>query len=73
LKNHGFLYIYTFNGLNVWGLDHHAAISNWKRYDLSRLKQNIATLSYYLSGYQFDFDTINMPHDGGILKVPIDG
>ncbi len=71
LANHGFLYIYTYNGDNVWGRDHHAAISDWKRFRWQRLEENREALVAYLSGYDFDFDVVLMPHDDGVLKIPI--
>jgi glycosyltransferase involved in cell wall biosynthesis len=69
LKNHGYLYIYTYNGNNVWDYQHHAAISAWKRYGLERLEHNQAVLSQYLAGYRLGINYIIMPHDAGVLKL----
>ena len=71
LENHGYLYVYTYNGANVWDLEHHAAISQWKRYRLERLEANKDRLSHYLAGYDFPFENIRMPHDNGILEIPL--
>lgn len=71
LENHGYLYIYTYNGDNVWDFNHHAAISEWKRYRLDRLEENKENLIRYLSEYGLPFDKVLMPHDQGVLEIAL--
>jgi hypothetical protein len=51
LENQGYLNIYTYNGGNVWDMDHHVAISRWKRFRKDKLMQFRKQLETFLPGY----------------------
>ena len=69
LERRGYLYIYTYNGKNAWDAGHHEAISAWKRMRRGRLERHLPELTRYLSGYEFDFDVVKMPHDNGTVEI----
>lgn len=57
----GWLYIYTYSGKNVWGREHHAAISAWKHLHGKRLIEKIGMLDTRLKEYPADFRVVEMP------------
>ena len=52
LREHGYLYVYVFDGKNAWGYDHHATISAWKRFRGARLLALEPTLRARLAEYE---------------------
>jgi glycosyltransferase involved in cell wall biosynthesis len=67
LREHGYLYVYVFDGQNVWDYDHHAAISAWKRFRGARLLALEPTLRARLAEYHPPIGRVVMPYEGGEL------
>ncbi|MGH8712946.1 MAG: glycosyltransferase family 2 protein [Casimicrobiaceae bacterium] len=67
LREHGFLYVYVFDGRNAWDREHHAAISAWKRFRGARLLAFEPTLRARLAEYDPPLGRCVMPYDGGEL------
>jgi hypothetical protein len=67
LREHGYLYVYVFDGQNAWGYDHHVAISAWKRFRGARLLALEPTLRARLAEYDPPLGRAVMPYDGGQL------
>lgn len=71
LQDHGFLYIYTYNGRNAWEREHHVAISEWKRRPGAMLRAQEAELRAHLADYDLPGITVTLPHEDGALKIPL--
>jgi len=69
LENVGYLYIYVYDGKNVWGEDHHIAISQMKRYNQIRLEANKKSLIHYLADYDLGLKLVVLPHDKGFMAI----
>jgi glycosyltransferase involved in cell wall biosynthesis len=67
LREHGYLYVYVFDGKNAWGYDHHANISAWKRFRGARLLALESMLRARLAEYQPPLGRFVMPYEGGQL------
>ena len=67
LREHGYLYVYVFDGGNAWGYDHHATISAWKRFRGARLLSLEPTLRARLAEYDPPLGPFVMPYEGGEL------
>ena len=67
LREHGYLYVYVFDGLNAWDHDHHARISAWKRFRGARLLALEPMLRARLAEYDPPLGPFVMPYDGGEL------
>jgi glycosyltransferase involved in cell wall biosynthesis len=71
LGGRGYLTIYVYNGRNAWDLEHHAAISAWKRMPEARLLEHEAVLRAHLAGYALERKVVRMPHEGGALFLQL--
>jgi len=69
LGGHGYLYIYTYSGTNVWDFSHHAAISRWKRLRKDRLQAEQDRLTRELRRYDLGLCEARFPHDEGELII----
>lgn len=69
IANRGYLCIYVFNGKNAWDIQHHAAISAWKRLDKTQLLRREDELRRHLSEYELPWKRIFMPYVGGALNI----
>ena len=67
LRDHGYLYVYVFDGLNAWDYEHHASISVWKRFRGARLLSFEATLRARLAEYDPTLGQFAMPYESGQL------
>ena len=67
LREHGYLYVYVFDGKNAWGYDHHATISAWKRFRGARLLALEPMLRARLAEYEPPLGQFVMPYEGGQL------
>lgn len=67
LREHGYLYVYVFDGQNVWDYHHHAAISAWKRFRGARLLGLESMLRARLAEYDPPLGRFVMPYEGGQL------
>jgi glycosyltransferase involved in cell wall biosynthesis len=71
LSERGYLYIYVYNGRNAWDLEHHAAISAWKRMPKARLLEHEAALRSHLADYKLETTVVMMPHEDGALFIEL--
>lgn len=71
LSDHGWMYIYTYNGRNVWSLDHHKAISRWKRLNYDALKERLSILEEKLPDYRLPYNKISMLHENGKFEISL--
>jgi len=71
LSGMGWLYTYVFNGSNTWDFKHHSEISLLCRKNTAELLPQTDTLKAELEQYEFPFDHIFMPHDGGKLEFEL--
>jgi hypothetical protein len=71
LKERGYLLIYVFNGRNAWGLEHHAAISAWKRMPKARLLEHKKALRSHLADYRLGESVVMMPHEAGAMFLEL--
>ena len=69
LAEFGWLYIYTYNGDNAWDLEHHKAISQWKRLKHDRLKAKLDLLERELPRFELPFDSLLLPHERGVFEI----
>lgn len=69
LSGMGWLYVYVYNGKNAWSLEHHTAISAWKRYRGDRLRVRAGLLQARLAEYQPAWGSVQMPFEGGSLDL----
>ena len=67
LREHGYLYVYVFDGDNAWGHEHHATISAWKRFRGARLLALEPLLRARLAEYQPSLGRFVMPYETGQL------
>src|SRR6185503_11068728 len=67
LREHGYLYVYVFDGDNAWGYDHHATISAWKRFRGARLLALEPLLRARLAEYDPPLGQFVMPDESGTL------
>ncbi len=67
LREHGYLYVYVFDGKNAWGHDHHATISAWKRFRGARLLALEPMLRARLAEYEPPLGHFVMPYESGEL------
>jgi glycosyltransferase involved in cell wall biosynthesis len=67
LRDHGYLDVYVFDGLNAWDYEHHAAISAWKRFGGARLLSLEPMLRARLAEYDPPLGRCVMPYEGGEL------
>ena len=67
LREHGYLYVYVFDGKNAWGYDHHATISAWKRFRGARLLALEPLLRARLAEYDPPLGQFVMPYESGTL------
>jgi glycosyltransferase involved in cell wall biosynthesis len=67
LREHGYLYVYVFDGKNAWGYDHHATISAWKRFRGARLLALEPMLRARLAEYEPPLGQFVMPYEGDQL------
>lgn len=73
LREQGYLYIYVYNGRNAWEIEHHAAISAWKRLPKARLVEHESTLRRHLAEYGLADTVVRMPHEDGSLFFQLYG
>jgi glycosyltransferase involved in cell wall biosynthesis len=73
LREHGYLYVYVFDGKNAWGYDHHATISAWKRFRGARLLSLEPMLRARLAEYEPPLGQFVMPYEGGQLVFGVTG
>jgi glycosyltransferase involved in cell wall biosynthesis len=73
LREHGYLYVYVFDGKNAWGYDHHATISAWKRFRGARLLALEPMLRARLAEYEPPLGPFVMPYEGGQLVFSVTG
>jgi glycosyltransferase involved in cell wall biosynthesis len=73
LREHGYLYVYVFDGKNAWGYDHHATISAWKRFRGARLLALEPMLRARLAEYEPPLGQFVMPYEGGQLVFGVTG
>jgi glycosyltransferase involved in cell wall biosynthesis len=71
LRDRGYLYIYVYNGKNAWGLEHHAAISAWKRRPKEALLEHESALRSHLADYRLGEKVVMMPHEDGALFLEL--
>ena len=71
LSHHGWMYIYIYNGRNAWDLDHHKAISRWKRLNYKALESRISLLREKLPDYNLPFKNISMLHEKGSFEISL--
>lgn len=71
LSDYGWMYIYTYNGRNAWSLDHHKAISRWKRLNYGSLKERLSLLEEKLRDYRLPYDKISMLHEKGKFEISL--
>lgn len=67
LREHGYLYVYVFDGQNAWDYEHHAMISAWKRLRGARLLALEPVLRARLAEYKPPLGPIVMPYETGQL------
>jgi len=67
LREHGYLYVYVFDGQNAWGHEHHATISAWKRFRGARLLALEPMLRARLAEYEPSLGRFVMPYETGQL------
>ena len=67
----GWLHVYCFTGDNAWGIEHHKAISRWKRLDHARLSEEAGVLERELARYPVYLPGIRFPHERGVLALQI--
>jgi glycosyltransferase involved in cell wall biosynthesis len=67
LREHGYLYVYVFDGRNAWDYEHHAAISAGKRFPGARLIRLAPTLTQRLAEYDPPLGRVTMPYQLGEL------
>jgi glycosyltransferase involved in cell wall biosynthesis len=67
LREHGYLYVYVFDGQNAWAYEHHATISAWKRFRGARLLALEPMLRRRLAEYAPPLGRLVMPCDTGQL------
>jgi glycosyltransferase involved in cell wall biosynthesis len=67
LREHGYLYVYVFDGRNAWDYEHHAAISAQKRISGARLIRLAPTLKESLAEYDPPLGRVTMPYQLGEL------
>jgi len=67
LREHGYLYVYVFDGDNAWGHEHHATISAWKRFRGARLLALEPMLRARLAEYEPPLGQFVMPYESGTL------
>lgn len=65
LRDHGFLYVYVFDGGNAWDRGHHADISASKRIRGARLVRHASLLKQRLAEYDPPFAAMTMPFELG--------
>ncbi len=71
LSDYGWMYIYSYNGRNAWSLDHHKAISRWKRLNYDALKERLSLLEEKLPDYRLPYDKISMLHEKGKFEISL--
>lgn len=67
LREHGYLYVYVFDGQNAWDYAHHATISAWKRFRGARLLALEPMLRPRLAEYVPLLGRFVMPYENGEL------
>ena len=65
LREHGYLYVYVFDGQNAWDYEHHATISAWKRFRGARLLALEPMLRARLAEYEPPLGRFVMPYESG--------
>ena len=73
LEDHAYLHIYVFNGRNAWDVDHHRAISEWKRLGKDRLLERAHVLETHLAEFDLPGVVVTMPHEDGALRFRLSG
>lgn len=71
LKNKGYLYIYSYNGQNVWDFSHHAAISRWKHKPRDFLEAHRAVLTRYIRDYALPLREAVFPVEDGVVTLDL--
>ena len=69
LADHGYLYIYTYNGENTWDMRHHISISQDTRKTARELMALSNLLRQELPMYQLPYKKLLLPHDEGTLEI----
>ena len=69
LRDAGWLYVYVYDGQNVFERTHHAAISAWKRRPGATLVARREELLARLREHEWPVPLVFMPHEHGRLHV----
>lgn len=69
LSGLGWLYIYIYHGDNAWELEHHRAISQWKRLGYDSLIRRLPLLRAKLREYDVIPDHLVLLHEGGRIEI----
>jgi glycosyltransferase involved in cell wall biosynthesis len=68
VREHGYLYVYVFDGRNTFDQAHHAAISLYHRFRGDRLARMEPELRRHLAEYDPPLGAFTMPYEGGTLE-----
>jgi glycosyltransferase involved in cell wall biosynthesis len=71
MSGFGWMYLYIYNGRNAWSLEHHKAISNWKRLKYNTLKSKQSLLEQKLLDYGLAYDSLSMLHERGKFEIQL--
>ena len=71
IRDAGWLHVYCFTGKNAWEIDHHKAISQWKRLGVGALTARESILRRELSRYAVLIPGIRFPHEKGVIHLDI--
>jgi glycosyltransferase involved in cell wall biosynthesis len=69
LSGLGWLYIYIYHGSNAWELEHHKAISQWKRLKYDALARRLPLLEAKLREYPVMPEKLVLLHDQGRFEI----
>ncbi len=69
LSGEGWLYTYVYHGDNAWDLDHHKAISSWKRLGADALRERLPILEQRLREYSGMPDSVVLLHERGRFEI----
>jgi glycosyltransferase involved in cell wall biosynthesis len=68
VREHGYLYVYVFDGRNTFDQAHHAAISLYHRFRGDRLVRMESELRRHVAEYDPPLGPFTMPCEGGALE-----
>ena len=73
VQDHGWCYVYVYDGRNAWSREHHRAIAEWKAVTGARLSDEIATFTARLAEYPIAPRVVEMRSDPGSLPITLGG